>query len=63
MKMRIMFYLVLALLLVFAGNSFAIEEAEEPMDAMEEPSEIDTPGEYDELIDPQGTEGTSNTKQ
>jgi hypothetical protein len=45
MKTRIMFYLVLVALFVFAGNSFA----------MEEPSEINTPEEYDEIIGPQGT--------
>ncbi len=59
MKTSIMFYLVLVALFVIAGNSFAIEE--KPMDATEDPSEIDTPEEYDKIIDPQGYEGPSNT--
>ena len=61
MKTRIMFYLVLVVLFVFTGNSFAMGEAEEPINVMDVPSEIDKPEEYDEIIDPQIFEGPTNT--
>jgi len=47
--MRIMFCLVLVALLGLTGDSFAMEEVEEP-------SEIDTPIDYDEIINRQGSE-------
>ena len=58
MKMRIMVYLMPALLLVFSGNPLA---AENPVDAVAEPSEISTSEESIGLIQPQGLEGPSNT--
>lgn len=54
MKTRIMFYLVLVAVFVFAGNSFAMEEAEEPF-------EILIPERFLDEIDSKGTEGNENT--
>ena len=61
MKTRIMFYLALVALFGFSGNLFAMEETQERMDVVGEPSEIYTPQEYDEIIHPQATEDLYNT--
>jgi len=61
MKTKIMFYLLLVALFVFAGNSFAIEEAEESIAAVKEPRKVNAPAKYDETIGSRGYEGYNNT--
>ena len=61
MKTRIVFYLLLVALFGFSENLFGMEETQERMDVVAEPSEIDTPQEYEEIIGPQATEDTYNT--
>ncbi len=50
MKTRIMSYLLLVALFGFSGNLFAMEETQERMDVVGEPSEIDIPQEYEEIM-------------
>ena len=57
MKKRIMFYLVLAVLFIFAGNSFAVEEEFFDLESLKGLSLE----EIYERIDIQGVEGSSNT--
>ena len=61
LKTRIIFCLLLVVLFGFSGNLFAMEETQERTDVVGGPSEIDTPQKYEEIIGPQGTEGTTNT--
>ena len=50
MKTKIMFCLVLMALFGFSGNSPAIEETQQRLDATGAPSESDTLEKYDEII-------------
>lgn len=60
MKKGTMFSLVLMVLFVFAGGSPAVEESG-PVNETVGPSEIIEPKRYDEIIAPQGVEGTTIT--
>ena len=61
LKTRTMFYLVLALVFVFGGSTFGMEDLEQPAEEAAETLPAYMAEEADGLIEPQGTESGSLT--